>query len=86
MTIRDIKSLSNIIDKNIELGIDNGEIIAQKFQENNKHLNFVYGLGIDTINSFFKYDSKFKNIFSNNIFKIIKGNKTLNNYATFISN
>ena len=36
------------------------KLIAQKFQENNKHLNFMYGLGIDTINSFFKIDSKFK--------------------------
>ena len=42
MTIRDIKSLSNILEENIKLGIDDGEIIAQKFQEKNKHLNFIY--------------------------------------------
>ena len=86
MTIRDIKSLSNILDENIKLGIDDGEIIAQKFQEKNKHLNFIYGLGIDTINTFFKLDSKLKNNLSEPIFKLLKGNKLLNKYATFLSN
>ena len=86
MTIRDIKSLSKILDDNIKLGLNDGEIIAQKFQENNKHLNFMYGLGIDTINSFFKLDSKLKNNLSEPIFKILKGNKLLNKYATFLSN
>ena len=85
MTIRDIKSLIKILDNNIKLGIHDGQIIAKKFQENNKHINFIYGLGIDTINSFFKMDSKFKNNLSEPIFKILKGNKYLNNYATFLS-
>ena len=86
MTIRDIKSLSNILDENIKLGIDDGEIIAQKFQEKNKHLNFFYGLGIDTINTFFNLDSKLKNNLSEPIFKILRGNKLINKYATFFSN
>ena len=86
ITIRDIKSLSNILEQNIKLGIDDGEMIAQKFQENNKHINFMYGLGIDTINSFFKLDSKLQNNLSEPIFKILKGNKFLNKYATYLSN
>ena len=86
MTIRDIKSLSDILDQNINLGIDDGEIIAKKFQEKNKHLNFIYGLGIDSINTFFELDSKLNNNLSEPIFKILKGNKLLNNYATFLSN
>jgi len=86
MTIRDIKSLSNILDEHIRLGTHDGQIIAKKFQENNKHLNFMYGLGIDTINSFFKIDNKLKNSLSEPIFKILKGNKFLNKYATFLSN
>ena len=86
MTIRDIKSLSLILDENIKLGIDDGETIAQKFQEHNKHVNFMYGVGIDSINSFFKLDNKLKNNLSQPIFKILKGNKFLNNYATFFSN
>ena len=86
MTIRDIKSLIKILEENLKLGINDGETIAQIFQEKNKHLNFIYGLGIDTINSFFKIDSKFKHNLSNPIFKILKGNKLLNNFATFLSN
>ena len=86
MTIRDIKSLSLILDENLKLGIEDGKIIAQKFQENNKHLNFIYGLGIDAINSFFKLDGKLKNNLSDPLFKILKGNKILNKYATFLSN
>ena len=86
MTIRDIKSLSNILEENIKLGIDDGEIIAEKFQEINKHINFMYGFGIDAINSFFKFDSKLKNNLSGPIFKILKGIKFLNKYASFLSN
>ncbi len=86
MTIRDIKSLSKILDDNIKIGINDGEIIAQKFQESNKHLNFIYGLGIDSINSFFKLDNKLDNKISEPLFKILKGNKFLNKYATFLSN
>ena len=86
MTLRDIKSLSLILDENIKLGIDDGEMIAQKFQENKKHFNFIYGVGIDSINSFFKLDNKLKNNLSEPIFKILKGNKFLNSYAMFFSN
>ena len=86
MTIRDIKLLSRIIDENIKLGIHDGEKIAQIFQEHNKHLNFIFGVGIDGINSFFKIDNKLNNILSKPLFKILKGNKFLNNYATLISN
>ncbi len=86
MTIRDIKSLSNILDDNIKLGINDGETIAKKFQQKNKHLNFIYGLGIDNINTFFNLDSKLKNNLSEPIFKLLKGNKLINKYATFFSN
>ena len=86
MTLRDIKSLSNILEENIKLGIEDGEIIAEKFQKINKHINFIYGFGIDAINSFFKFDSKLQNNLSVPIFKILKGNKFLNKYATYLSN
>ena len=85
MTIRDIISLTSILDENIKLGIHDGEIIAQKFQEKNKHLNFIFGLGIDTLNSFFKLDNKVNNNLSEPIFKILKDNKFLNKYATILS-
>ena len=86
MTIMDIISLCNILDENIKLCIYDGQIIAQKFQENNKHLNYMYGLGIDALNSFFKIDNKLQNNLSEPIFEILKNNKFLNKYATILSN
>ena len=86
MTIRDIKSLSSILDENIKLGINSGELIVQKFQEKNKHFNYIYGLGIDALNSFFKLDNILENNLSDPIFKILKNNKLLNKYATMLSN
>ena len=85
MTIRDVKSLSNILESHLKLGISDGEIIGQKFQEKNKHLNFMYGIGIDSINSFFSFDNKLNNILSDPIFKLLKNNKLLNKYATLLT-
>ena len=62
------------------------KLLLKVFRKNNKHLNFIYGVAIDSINSFFKIDSKLNNNLSDPIFKILKGNKFLNNYATFLSN
>ena len=85
MTLRDIKLLIQILEENISLGIVNGEVIAKNFQDRSKHINFFYGFGIDSINSFFKIDSKLKNSLSYPIFKLLKNNKLLNNYATFLT-
>ena len=86
MTIRDIKILSKIIDENILLGISDGELIAKKFQKNTQHLNFIYSVGIDLINTFFKTDNKIDNKLSRSLFKFLKNNKYLNKYATTLSN
>ena len=86
MTIRDIENFSKIVEKKISLGLPIDISVADEFQQNNKHLNFMYGVGIDSINSFFMLDNKFKNNLSEPMFKILKGNKFLNDYATFFSN
>ena len=86
MTIRDINNLSNIIDDYIFLGIESGESIAQSFEKKTKHVNFIYGTGIDLIGSFFKIDNKLNNSLSDPMFKILRKNKNLNKYANWISN
>ena len=86
MTIRDINNLSNIIDDYFYLGIESGELIAQSFEKKTKHVNFLYGTGIDFIGSFFKLDNKLNNYLSDPIFKIFRKNKNLNKYAYWISN
>ena len=72
MTIRDINTLSKIIDNSISLGIDDGETIAKSFEEKTKHINFIYGTGIDFIGSFFKLDNKLNNYLSTPLFKFLK--------------
>ena len=86
MTIRDVNILSKIIDDSISLGINNGETIAQSFEEKTKHINFIYGTGIDFIGSFFKLDNKLDNYLSDPLFKLFKKNNYLNKYAMWISN
>ena len=86
MTLRDINNLLNIIDENLKLGINSGDLIAKTFEKKTKHLNFIYGTGIDFIGSFFKIDNKLNNYLSDPIFRILKKNRSLNKYATFITN
>ena len=86
MTIRDINTLSKIIDNSISLDIDDGETIAKSFEEKTKHINFIYGTGIDFIGSFFKLDNKLNNYLSTPLFKFFKKNNNLNKYAMWISN
>ena len=86
MTLRDINNLLNIMDENLNLGINSGELIAKTFEKKTKHLNFIHGTGIDFISSFFKLDNKLNNFLSDPIFKILKKNRSLNKYATLISN
>ena len=68
----DLNNLSNIIDDYFYLGIESGELIAQSFEKKIKHVNFLYGTGIDFIGSFFKLDNKLNNYLSDPIFKIFR--------------
>jgi len=86
MTIRDIKILSKILEENINIGNEDGETIANIFEKKTKHLNFIYGSGIDLINSFFKIDNRLNNKLSNPIFKILRNSNFINNYAEKLSN
>ena len=56
------------------------------FQKNTQHLNFIFSVGIDLINTFFKTDNKIDNKLSRSLFKFLKNNKHLNKYATTLSN
>ena len=85
MTIRDIKILSKLIDENISLGMDIDSSINLKFQNKTKHLNYVYGSGIDLIYKFFKLDNNFDNFLSEPIFKLLKKRNFFNKYANYFS-
>ncbi len=53
MTLRDTKIISNLIEKNLELGL-NFDNVLEKFQSKKKGSNLVFAMGIDFIYEFFK--------------------------------
>ena len=81
MTIRDIDLLNKIIDKKIEYGLEIDKSILFEFQQKTKHLNYIFGIGINLINNFFKLDTLVDAKLSKNIFKIFNKNKILKKYS-----
>ena len=80
MTIRDIKVLSKIIQKKIDLGMQLDSLILQDFEKETKNKNFIFSNSIDFIYEVFNYDKGTKNKNLNNILKIIGKNKRLTNF------
>ena len=78
MTLRDIKIFSKIIQNRIDLGLSLDHSIYSEFEKKTKHLNFIFSSSIDFIHEFFKFDNKYKNIYSKNLLKFMGGNKFLN--------
>ena len=85
MTIRDIKILSSLIDEKIELGLELDESLFYDFQKKTKHLNYIFGIGVDFIHEFFKLDNKTNNLLSNSIFSVLNKNKLFKKYVTLIA-
>ena len=80
MSIRDIKTLSSLIDKKIELGLPLDLSILSEFEKKTKHLNFIFANGVDFIHEFFKLENKIGNNYSKEIFRFLEKNKYIKNY------
>ena len=80
MTIRDVKTLSNIIQNRIDLGMQLDSSILNDFETKTKNKNFIFSNSIDFIYEVFNFDKKIKNKSFNKILKIIGKNKSLNSY------
>ncbi len=78
MTVRDVKIFSELIDKNLELGLDLNTIL-EKFEIRRKNPNFIFAMGIDFLHEFFKATNKYnlKNV--DNLFKFINKNMFVKN-------
>ena len=85
MIIRDIKILSKLIDEKNDLGLEINASVASEFEKKTKHLNYLYGSGIDFIYEFFKLDNKFNNFISKPVFNVLNKSNFLNKYATRFS-
>ena len=79
MTIRDIETISVLIDKKIGLGLPLDSSILNEFEKKTKHLNFIFANGVDFIHEFFKLDNKIGNNYSKEIFKFLEKNKFIKN-------
>ena len=84
MTLRDTKILSQLIKKNIDLGL-NLDTVLEKFENKRKNSNFVFAMGVDFLHEFFKLNSKYNVKSIDNLFKYINKNifikKKLANFA-----
>ena len=60
MTLRDIKTFSEIIQKKINLGLPLDLSVNEEFEKKSKHLNYIFSNGIDFIYEFFSFDNKMK--------------------------
>ena len=78
MTLRDIKTLSKIINNRIDSGLELNYSIYEEFEKNTKHFNFVFSSGIDFIHEFFKFNNKY----SIKLLKIAGKNKIFNKIFT----
>ena len=78
MTLRDIKILSKIIQDRIDLGLQLDHSIYEMFEKKTRHYNFIFSFGNDFIYEFFKFDSKYKNNYLNQVLKFLSQNKLFN--------
>ena len=58
MTLRDAKTLSQLIKKNLDLGL-NLDTVLEKFEIERKNSNFVFAMGVDFLHEFFKFNNKY---------------------------
>tara|TARA_B100000963_G_scaffold360772_1_gene392998 strand:+ start:1192 stop:2289 length:1098 start_codon:yes stop_codon:yes gene_type:complete len=78
MTLRDTKIISNLIEKNLKLGlsIDN---VLEKFEDKCKSSNMVFAIGIDFIHEFFKLLSNYNLKTIDKFFSLMNNSKYMKN-------
>ena len=85
MTIRDIKTISKILNNRISLGLPIDFTVAEEFQSSTRHLNYIYGKAIDGIYEFFRLDSNINNTISKPIFRVLNKNSIFKKYSNILS-
>jgi len=86
ITLRDIKVLSELIQKRIELGLPLDNSIFQEFENRTKHLNYIFTSAVDLVYEFFKFDNKINNNISKKLFTLMDKNKILNKFFSKYAN
>jgi 2-octaprenyl-6-methoxyphenol hydroxylase len=78
MTIRDIKVLSEIIKKRLDIGLLLDSSVGLEFQNKIKHKNFIFSNGIDLIHEFFNIERKTRTNFLSKSVKLVGSQPTIN--------
>jgi 2-octaprenyl-6-methoxyphenol hydroxylase len=78
MTIRDIKVLSEIIKKRLDIGLLLDSSVGLEFQNKIKHKNFIFSNGIDLIHEFFNMERKTRTNFLSKSVKLVSSQPTIN--------
>ena len=85
MTIRDIKVLSQIIKKRLDVGLLLDSSVNSEFQKKIKHKNFIFSNGIDLIHEFFNIERRTKTNFLSKSVKLIGNYPSINQMFTKIA-
>ena len=86
MTLRDLKLLLNIIENKINYGLEIDRSTLIEFKDKSKHFNYIFGIGINLINEFFKLDSRFNGKLSDNIFSFLDTNELFKKNSILVAN
>ena len=86
MTIRDIRDLSNLIERKLKNGLELDNSICEDFQNITRHKNYLFSSGIDFIYEFFNLESKMNNNIITKSVRLIGKNKFLNRTFKNIAN
>jgi len=85
MTIRDIKVLSEIIKRRLDVGLSFDSSVNSEFQKKIKHKNFIFSNGIDLIHEFFNMERKTRTNFLSKSVKLIGNYPSINRMFTKIA-
>jgi len=85
MTIRDIKVLTQIVKKKLNLGLPLDSSVSLEFQKKTKHKNFIFSNGIDLIHEFFNIERKTRSNLLSKSVKLIGSQESVNRMFTKIA-
>ena len=71
IVLRDIKTLSQIIQEKIELGLPIDTSVCKKFEKSTRHINLTFSSGIDFIHGIFRFDAQLKKNYLSSLLKIL---------------
>ena len=86
MTLRDLKLFSNIIDNKLSYGLEIDQSALLEFRDKTKHLNYIFGAGINFINDFFKLDNRLDGVLSDHFFTLFDKNDFLKRSSITVAN